>query len=870
MMNEYLYPSCRVAFAALIHDIGKFAERAKIDISPEQREGNIHTCCPFNNQYQKHTHIHAAYTGIAIDAIERFLPAIKGDADMAPFQKEDTDDSIITAAAKHHKPDSYLQKIISVADCLSSAFERSAYEKYNATEDSENYQVSRLIPLFDKLSTEKDKRENHTPEMLKYRYPLKPLSPEAIFPVPRSDMTKKQATEEYRALWDAFVEDVKKIHDRENWDLYLDHFDTLYSVYTQNIPSATAFGAIADVSLYDHSKSTAALATALWRYHKETDTETKKALNDKDTKKFLLVQGDVSGIQGFIFDVGKHTRKNAYKLLRGRSFLISLLSECAALKVLQELGLPSTSQIMNAAGKFVIVAPNTPASVEKIEAIKKELNTWFLKRYYGELSLGLATIEASQADFEAKQFKTLQEKIFQSLGKAKLQKFDLCKANAGVMKAFAEHYDKEKGLCCFDGRMPAETEAVSFDREEDDASAAYSCQTCKDILQLGENLTSRNHICISSAPVENGWKSDIFGFHIGWKKTDDMLRYWDISLPKSGSHQSFVKDGVRYYDISRPENESTAVFNGQARRYINAYVPRDDNGDIKTFSDLAKINRLPKPDEKDVYIGKSAVMTIKGDIDDLGSLLQSGIKTPTFATLAGLSRQLNNFFTIYLPWLCQNKKEAKNIYTVFAGGDDFYLIGPWLDQIRIVPTLRQKFKEYVCNRDDITFSIGMCMTGSGEDVVTMSEMADDALEKAKKYPNKDVPTKNAVCCFGQTVSFADYDNLMALEHRLDDMKNDYDLSTGYIYSLQTLCDQAERAADPKHFNDAMWRSKLVYKTVRFAEMSKKISEDDKQTVADKIAKEIGDAVATYKTNYKIALFTWLYQQREEKDGTISE
>lgn len=840
MMNDYLYPSCRVAFAALIHDIGKFAERAKIDLAPDIKEKNQHIFCPFNAKEGHFTHIHAAYTGMAIDTIEKFLPAIKGDADTTPFQQGDVDDSIITAAAKHHRPDTYLQKIIGIADRLSSAFERTKYQEYNEKKDG-NYQVSRLIPLFEELSTEKDKRENPTPDKLKYRYPLKPLSPASVFPELRHDATQEQATKEYRDLWNAFVEDVKKIHDRENWDLYLDHFDTLYSVYTQNIPSATYY-AIADVSLYDHSKSTAALATALWRYHKETDTETKEALDAKDDKKFLLVQGDVSGIQGFIFDVGKHTRKNAYKLLRGRSFLISLFSECAALKVLRELGLPSTSQIMNAAGKFVIVAPNTKATKDKIEKIKREINNWFLQKYCGEVSLGLATVEASQSDFEGKYFKVLQEKIFRSLGKAKLQKFDLCSGNAGAMKAFAANYDANKGVCCFDGRMPAETEVLD--------GTAFACQSCKDILQLGENLTKKACLVISSEKVDGGSESDILGFYIGWKKNaENALRRWDISLPD--------------------EDRNKALFNGLARRYINAYVPRDENDNIKTFPNLAKVNRKPKDGEQNVFIGKSAVMSIKGDIDDLGSLLQSGIKVPTFATLAGLSRQLNNFFTIWLPWLCQTEEKAKNTYTVFAGGDDFYLIGPWLDQIRIVPVLRSKFKEYVCNRDDITFSIGMCMTASGEDVVTMSDMAEEALEKAKKYPNTDNPTKNAVCCFGQTVSFADYNNLMALEHRLAEMKEEYDLSIGYIYSLQTLCNQAESATNGK-FTDAMWRSKLVYKTVRFTETSKKIDADNKQIAADAIAKEIGNAISKYQTDYKIALFTWLYQQREEKDDSISE
>lgn len=848
-MNEYLYPSCRVAFAALIHDIGKFAERAKIELAPDVKEKNQHTFCPFNDKEGYFTHTHAAYTGIAIDLIEKSLPAIKGDADTFPFQQTDTDDSIIRAAAAHHNPSSYLQKIVCIADRLSSAFERSDYEKYNEKKDGEKYQISRLIPLFDKLSTETDKRENSTPDTLKYRYPLKPLSPAAIFPELRHHLTIEEARKEYLALWNAFVADVKKIHDRENWDLYLDHFDTLYSVYTQNIPSATAFGTIADVSLYDHSKSTAALAAALWRYHKETETETQEALDNKEEKKFLLIQGDVSGIQSFIFDVGKHTRKNAYKLLRGRSFLISLFSECAALKVLQEIGLPSTSQIMNAAGKFIIVAPNTPATVEKIEKIKKELNAWFLKKYYGEVSLGLATIEASQRDFEAKGFAALQEKIFRSLGKAKLQKFNLCAENAGAMKIFADNYDKQMGICCFDGRMPAETAVNNYDTEEnsDQQQPAYACQSCMDILQLGENLTKKACMTISAEPVEGGWKSDIFGFYIGWKKNaEKALRRWDISLPESAEE---------------------ALFNGQARRYINAYVPRDENNNIKTFSDLAEIDCYVKDGKKVV---KSAVMSIKGDIDNLGSLLQTGIKTPTFATLAGLSRQLNNFFTIWLPWLCQSEKNAENIYTVFAGGDDFYLIGPWLDQIRMVPILRNKFKEYVCNREDITFSIGMCMTGSGEDVITMSTMTEEALEKAKKYPNEENATKNAVCCFGQTVSFADYDNLMTLEHRLDDMKAKYNLSIGYVYNLQTLCDQAQEAKKGKNLSNAMWRSRLVYKTVRFVETLKDFDTEQKQVLADTIAKEIGHAIAKHKTDYKIALFTWLYQQREEQYDSISK
>lgn len=820
MKHDLLDQSCRVAFAALIHDIGKFAERAKIDLSPEQKESNVHVCCPFNRDKGHHTHIHAAYTGVAVDLIERSLPAIKN-ADTSPFQSAETDDSIITAAAKHHKPDTFLQSVVSTADRLSSAFERSEYAEYNSKKD-ENYLSARLIPLFDKLSTDKNKREKLTQNDLKYRYPLKPLSPASVFPALKRSLSDEQAVAEYKALWDSFITDIAKLHDRENWDLWLDGFDTLYSIYTQNIPSATAFGTMPDVPLYDHSKSTAALATALWRYHRETGTETVDALKKDGERKFLLIQGDVSGIQGFIFDAGKHTRKNAYKILRGRSFMVSLFSECAALKVLQRLGLPSTSQIMNAAGKFVIVAPNTESTVQTVKDVQEELNDWFLNRFYGQVSLGLATVAAAQKDFEQKDFKALQTKIFESLGRAKLQKFDLIRRNAGVMNAFAEKYDGAKGICCYDGKFPAESPA------QDDG---FACQTCLDILQLGEKLTKAPSLTIAESPIEDGWKSDIFGYHIGWKKTDDAVRRWDISLP---------------------ETADKAMFDGLARRYINAYVPRDENDKIKTFEDLMK--------KKDM--GKPALMCVKGDIDNLGNLLQKGFASPTFATLAGLSRQLNNFFTVWLPSLCETEEAAKDIYTVFAGGDDFYLIGPWLDMVKIVPALRQKFAEYVCNRDDITFSIGMCMN-KGDDAVTMSDMAEAALEQSKAYPDKDNTTKNAVTCFGETVSFNDYANLMALEHCLDDFAGKYGLSIGYVYSLPALCEMAD-AAKAGDFTAAAWRSKLVYKTARFVG----VSDDNKQSAAAEIANGIGDAVSKYGTNYKIALFTWLYQQREGNNESI--
>src|SRR5699024_6474819 len=112
-----------------------------------------------------------------------------------------------------------------------------------------------------------------------------------------------------------------------------------------------------------------------------------------------------------------------------------------------------------------------------------------------------------------------------------------------------------------------------------------------------------------------------------------------------------------------------------ARRYINAFVPRfneqdtyfdykyvgseieafDDErrlGNLKTFSHLACEDRRLKPameKSPNDWYGQVALLTAKGDVDDLGLLFQKGLRAPTFTKMAALSRMVNAFFAVYMP-----------------------------------------------------------------------------------------------------------------------------------------------------------------------------------------------------------------------------
>lgn len=66
--------SSRIALSAFLHDLGKLAERAGIEISRETLDNNQQLYCPqhkpFTDARGWFSHLHAAYTGIAWDALE--------------------------------------------------------------------------------------------------------------------------------------------------------------------------------------------------------------------------------------------------------------------------------------------------------------------------------------------------------------------------------------------------------------------------------------------------------------------------------------------------------------------------------------------------------------------------------------------------------------------------------------------------------------------------------------------------------------------------------------------------------------------------------------------------------------------------------
>jgi len=657
--------SSRVALAGLLHDLGKFAERARIEVAPDRLNSHVSQYCPFRQQGGYHTHKHAAYTALAWDLIDQHFPELVGE-DVFPFaawNESDVDDSIVNAASRHHRPETFLQWIIATADRVASGFEREAFDEYNRAEDKGHYRA-RLLTLFEQIDPAGE-RKTKTQSDLDWRYPLKPLSVKALFPEAATKCepsNNEQGQGEYAELWHAFTQALEQIpaSHRANWPLWLDHFESLWGCYTQAIPSATAFGARPEVSLYDHSRAVAALAVALWRYHHDRGDDSEAVRQrlanyhrpDWDEQKFLLVQGDFFGIQEFLFATGGETQKRAARLLRGRSFYVSLLTECAALAVLDALALPPTSQIINAAGKFLIVAPNTEETRQELDEVRQRFDRWFLDHSHGQAGIGLAATPACCNDFvddggksDRSRFGKLVDRLFDALNDAKARRFDLCGAAppAPVFEGFLNAFNNDLGVCAIDGRSPAT-------RRLDGGDVAV-CDLAADQIAIGKQLAHKERVLISREPLGRGeLRVPIFGFHV-------MFVGGDESRERVGPVAS-ESSLLRIWDYALPESEDAPLFNGYARRNINGYVPLfgelnawekgryqnagepvdgKDPNEPKTFEFIACDDR--SLDEQGEWIGIEALTTLKGDVDNLGAIFERGLARPTFAKMAALSRQ---------------------------------------------------------------------------------------------------------------------------------------------------------------------------------------------------------------------------------------
>jgi len=861
-----------IALAGLLHDVGKFAERAGMELPNGYADNNAGLYQPFRQEQGRHTHKHALYSAAFIERFSSLLPKLDEQKDAA------SGNSLINLAAMHHKPETPLQWIIAQADRLSSGLDRQVFEGDESGTAYRDFRKTRLIPLAEEMLRGDAFYRNDTLSTYHWRYRLTELAPEQVFAASRKEaepLDDKAATDEYARLFEQFVKNLERLANRTEPWLWLEHFISLWERFTACIPSATVGTVIPDVSLFDHSRATAALATALYCYHSTTGSMTESAVKNSAQKKFLLITGDFSGIQNFIFSAGNSTNKAAAKLLRGRSFAVSLLSELAAHRLCERFGLPATSLLLDAAGKFTLIAANLPESAAVIATVEEELNRWLVRHYFGEVSIGLSSVVASPADFEKGRFPDLWDRIGRAADQKKYRKLPL--DATGVAENYLASFDKSLGICPFCGKRPA-NQKTKGDSYLGDNEAA--CLICRDQIHLGADLVKHHRLAVVAGDTTfpgNKLKEPLFGCY---QLSFDMDGKTAAELAKSGSL-------LRHFALDRTGAATEAALTYRAiSGYVPVYTPADEHDDrllhgrssdvkkleliamikdggAKSFAHIAKAALNHSHDSDGTFSGVEALGILKADVDNLGKLFACGLPEErlNLSRLATFSRQLNSFFSLYLPNLLATDMRFQNIYTVFAGGDDLFLIGPWNRIIAFAEELQACFSRFACANSEITISVGISVDKPGVPVPTLAQRSEEALMQSKQK-------KDNLTLFGETVTWSEFSELQQKRDTLQAWQGSGVLGKAMLYRLNELIGMAEqerklreskRPIELKDMSCLGWRSRLTYSATR--NVGKGLDKAARQAALDEVVRELPQWLMEYDSKLKIALWQVLYNQR---------
>lgn len=195
--------NCRdqIVLAALLHDIGKFMQRAEVPCPGRTDDAVKQRVCPFDKATGRFTHLHSLWTDQFFEEYGSLFPDPTERFPMA-------EDNLANLAAWHHKPSTPGQWIVTEAERMSSGMDRKARDEDDETGPS-TYKSTPLRSLFARVDLQLNR---DTLPQDRWEYPLVPLKPgkTAIFPIERKG-EQKSLVDAYNSLWNQFVTELESL-----------------------------------------------------------------------------------------------------------------------------------------------------------------------------------------------------------------------------------------------------------------------------------------------------------------------------------------------------------------------------------------------------------------------------------------------------------------------------------------------------------------------------------------------------------------------------------------------------------------------------------------------------------------------------------
>ena len=711
---------------ALLHDIGKIVRRAGLDNKEHSKAGS---------NYLKNNNLLADRYKEIYDTIDYHHAKYLSSADL----KEDS-----------------LAYIVYEADNIASGIDRVKYED----KQIRGNEMDSLNSIFNVIRIEKNN--------LKKTFKLFDFDKNG-FNMPTSNSIKL-INSDYKKIIDHIKDNLNSFKENINPEKLAIVLEACCSYF----PSSS-YVDTPDISYYDHVKLTAAISACFYLYDKENNIQNFKeeyfSTINRSKEKFILVSGEFSGIQNFIYTISS---KMAMKSLRGRSFYLELFAEHIIDEILSTLELSRINLLYSGGSHFYLLLPNTEKTKEILDVYKEKINNFILERMGTTIYFEMAYTETSAEELGnglSKEIKTenkvgeLFRETSRKVSKAKLSRYsleqlkELFDENSSLNKIYS--YTKECTIC-----KKAEDEgilkknALDFDDEGEDVEL---CSSCRGYIDLGKDISQLYHTNNDKFIIEKECEK--------LEKGVVFPKYSEGYVSILINDKSYILKNIdkihRYYAINSNYTGDRLCKNIWVGNY-NITV-KDENGkeNLIEFKELVKKSK-----------GIERLAVFRADVDNLGILFQSGFenkgseepyKNVTLSKSVVLSRYLSDFFKRkinlilekkdaakdnnelfkkYCDIICENNSSPRDIVIVYSGGDDIFAIGTWNDIIEFSIDLRTAFKEFT--NDRITLSAGIGFFSQNYPIHQMAEKTGnlESLAKVNKDSSGKI-IKNSVALFGE-------------------------------------------------------------------------------------------------------------------------